>query len=88
MAATAEFNGDCDLIKMLSKYFTWTMKKNLVDESAEIATRSHVNRITATEIRSCDTIKTGYFPEHRSLLTDINSPRHVKNKYNSNEFHN
>jgi hypothetical protein len=44
-------------------------EENLAGESAEIATRSHVNRVTATEIRSCDTINIGYFPEHRSLLT-------------------
>jgi len=44
-------------------------EENLAGESAEFAIRSHVNRVTATEIRSCDTVNIGYFPEHCSLLT-------------------
>jgi len=49
--------------------FYMDTEENLAGESAEIATRSHFNRVTATEIRSCDTINIGYFPERCSLVT-------------------
>lgn len=65
---------------------------NLAGESAEIATRSHVNRVTATVIRSCDTINIGYFPEHCSLVTlllwSAACDERAYLKYNSNEYHN